>query len=50
MDNDHLILILRKLLGVDQDVNLEFLGALGEDDLKTLIACIRGRIEQLGRQ
>ena len=38
------ITTIRNLLSVD-DVNLDFLNKLAEDELKTLIAVIRDRIE-----
>jgi hypothetical protein len=40
----NLITTIRNLLSVD-DVNLDFLNKLAEDELKTLIAVIRDRIE-----
>lgn len=49
MSNEDLISILSKLLEVDQAIDLDFLNEMSEDDLKTLIACIRDRIERTGR-
>lgn len=48
MDNKELLLILRKLLNVGQVADFDFPQGLEETDLKTLIACIRDRIEKVG--
>jgi hypothetical protein len=48
MNNDELISILRKLLDLGLDIDLDFLNGIHEADLKTLIACIRDRIEKVG--
>ncbi len=48
MDNDALLEIIKKLLKADTD--LSFLLKLPEDDLKTLVGCIRERLGQLGKQ
>jgi hypothetical protein len=44
MTKEDLVDLLRKILGTDAD--LDFLSDLGQRELETLIACIRGRIEQ----
>ena len=47
MTKDKLIEIIQGLLKTD--VDLGFLVELNERDLETLVACIRDRVEQLGR-
>ncbi len=47
MDNAVLLEIVRKLLKTDND--LAFLLTLPEEDLKTLVGCIRERVDQLGK-
>jgi len=44
MKKRELIEILQKLLQTDAD--LEFLRQLAEEDLETLVACVRGRVDQ----
>lgn len=44
MKKQELIKILRKLLETDMD--LDFLLQLKGDDLRTLVACVRGRVDQ----
>ena len=44
MPKEDLLVIIRKLLRTD--AYLDFLLALDENDLRTLIACIRGRMDQ----
>jgi hypothetical protein len=44
MPKEDLLVIIRKLLRTD--VYLDFLLALDENDLRTLIACIRERLDQ----
>jgi hypothetical protein len=46
VDNTKLLEIIKRLLKTDDD--LAFLLKLDKDDLETLIACIRGRVDQLG--
>jgi hypothetical protein len=41
----HLLEIIKKLLRTDTD--LDFLSNLPEDDLKTLVGCIRERVDQV---
>ncbi len=48
MDNCTLLEIIKKLLKTNTD--LSFLLALPEKDLKTLVGCIRDRLDQLGKQ
>ena len=48
IDNAALLEIIRKLLKTDMD--LSFLLTLPEKDLKTLVGCIRARLDQLGKQ
>ena len=48
IDNAALLEIIRKLLKTDTD--LSFLLMLSEKDLKTLVGCIRDRLDQLGKQ
>ena len=48
IDNAALLEIIKKLLKADMD--LSFLLTLQEDDLKTLVGCIRGRMDQLSKQ
>ena len=45
IDNAALLEIIKKLLKTDMD--LSFLLMLREDDLKTLVGCIRARLEQV---
>jgi len=45
IDNAALLEIIRKLLKTDMD--LSFLLTLPEKDLKTLVGCMRERVEQL---
>ena len=47
MDKAALLEIVRKLLKTDDD--LAFLLRLSEEDLKTLVGCIRERVDQLGK-
>ena len=47
MTKEKLIEIIQGLLKTD--VDLSFLLQLNERDLETLVACIRDRVEQLGR-
>ena len=44
MKKQELIQILKKLL--ETDTELEFLRQLTEEDLQTLVACVRGRVDQ----
>jgi hypothetical protein len=44
MRKQELIDILKKLLETDAD--LDFLRQLTDEDLQTLVACVRGRVEQ----
>ena len=44
MKKQEIIEILRKLLETDTD--LDFLLQLKGDDLRTLVACVRGRVDQ----
>ena len=44
MTKERLIEILRKLF--QTETNLEFLLKLDEDELQTLVACVRGRLDQ----
>ena len=44
MRKKELIEILKKLLETDTD--LEFLRQLSDGDLQTLVACVRGRVDQ----
>jgi len=44
MTKEKLIEILRGLLKTDADLN--FLLQLKKDELETLVACVRGRVEQ----
>ena len=46
MNNAELVEIIKKLLKTD--VDLGFLLELPENDLKTLLVCIRTRLDQLG--
>jgi len=48
MDRTALFEIIKKLLKTDTD--LSFLLMLPEKDLKTLVGCIRDRLDQLGKQ
>ena len=45
MEKTELLKIIEKLL--KPDVDLDFLLSLQEEHLETLVACIRGRIDQL---
>ncbi len=47
MEKDKLIGIIQKVLKSDAD--LSFLMKLKKDELETLVACIRDRVEQFGR-
>ena len=44
---EKLVEIIKGLLGIDADLN--FLVKLDEDELETLVSCIRGRIDQAGK-
>ena len=44
---EKLVEIIKGLLGTDADLN--FLMKLDEDELETLVACIRDRVEQAGK-
>ena len=46
IDKAALLEIIKKLLKADTD--LSFLLKLREDDLKTLVGCIRDRLDQFG--
>lgn len=48
MDNGALLEIIKKLLKTNTD--LSFLLTLPEKDLKTLVGCIRDRLDQLSKQ
>lgn len=48
MDSAALLEIIRELLKTDTD--LSFLLMLPEDGLKTLVSCIRDRLDQRGKQ
>ncbi|MGV8059072.1 MAG: hypothetical protein AB2L12_13775 [Smithellaceae bacterium] len=48
IDKAALLEIIKKLLKADTD--LSFLLKLREDDLKTLVGCVRARLDQLGKQ
>ncbi|MDY6974518.1 MAG: DUF3944 domain-containing protein [Thermodesulfobacteriota bacterium] len=45
MTKEELVEILKKLLQTDTD--LDFLRQLKHDDLRTLVACVRGRVDQV---
>ncbi len=47
MTKEQLINIIMGLL--DTDLDLNFLLQLRKDDLETLVACIRDRVDQMGR-
>jgi hypothetical protein len=47
MTKEQLINIIMGLL--DTDLDLNFLIQLRKDDLETLVACIRDRVDQMGR-
>jgi hypothetical protein len=47
MEKTELIDIINKLLGVDSD--LRFLLKLKKIELETLVACIRDRVDNLGK-
>ena len=44
MKKEELIYILKKIL--QTDVDLDFLSCLTDDELQTLVACIRSRVDQ----
>ena len=44
MKKEELIDILKKIL--QTDVDLDFLSCLNDDELQTLVACIRSRVDQ----
>lgn len=44
MTKEKLIDILKKLLKTD--TNLDFLLQLSDEDLSTLVACVRGRVDE----
>ena len=46
INKEGLLEIIKKLLKADTD--LDFLSILPENDLRTLVACIRERFDQLG--
>jgi hypothetical protein len=46
MTNDQLVKKVKELLNTDAD--LDFLLVLKKKDLEKLVACIRGRIDQVG--
>ena len=48
MEKTKLIEIIKKLLGVDPD--LSFLEKLKKSELETLVAYIRDRVDNLGKQ
>ena len=48
MENKELLEIIKKLLKTDAD--MDFLLELSKNDLETLVACIRERCDQLGKQ
>ena len=48
LDTTALLEIIKKLLKTDGE--LDFLRTLPEDDLKTLVGCIRERFDQLSKQ
>jgi hypothetical protein len=47
MTNDELVKKIKELLKTDAD--LDFLLELKRKDLENLVACIRGRLDQLGK-
>ena len=46
MTNDELVKKVKELLSTDAD--LDFLFVLKKKDLEKLVACIRGRLDQVG--
>ena len=44
MENDELIRILEKVL--ETDVTLDFLKKLEEEEIETLVACVRSKVDQ----
>jgi len=46
MTNDELVKKIEELLNTDAD--LDFLMVLKKKDLEKLVACIRGRVDQVG--
>ena len=46
MTKDKLVEKIEKLLKTD--INLKFLMELKKEEIETLIACIRGRVDQVG--
>ena len=48
METTELLEIIKKLLKTDAD--LDFLLELSDNDLETLVVCIRERCDQLGKQ
>ena len=44
MEKDELIKILQKVL--ETDAELDFLGKLEEKEIETLVACVRGKMDQ----
>lgn len=44
MENDELIRILKKVL--ETDVTLDFLKKLEEEEIETLVACVRSKVDQ----
>ena len=48
MKKTELLEIIKKLLKTEAD--LDFLMNLPENDFETLVVCIRGRFDQLGKQ
>jgi hypothetical protein len=47
MTKEELVQKIQKLLNTDYDLN--FLLELQKNDIETLIACIRDRVEQIGK-
>ena len=47
MTNEELVKKIKKLLETDAD--LDFLLVLKKKDLEKLVACIRGRLDQVGK-
>ena len=47
MTQEELLEIIKKLLKTDRD--LEFLLRLDNEELRTLVACIRDRVDNLGK-
>jgi hypothetical protein len=48
MTNDQLVKKVKELL--DTDADLDFLLVLKRKDLEKLVACIRGRVDQVGAE